>query len=196
MLNFSRKAAVGLVAISITATTGFLTASTATAAPATHAARAAHTARAAQAAAVAPAAVTLTWPLTVQGARGERVVAIQDLLNQRIGAGLAVDGVFGSKTFAAVEAFQRRFHLLVDGKVGNQTWSALIVQVRQGNSGPAVSAVQHNLRFAYGFTSLAVDGIFGPATNAAVRSFQTRFKIGVDGIVGPVTWNTLVVHEG
>jgi peptidoglycan hydrolase-like protein with peptidoglycan-binding domain len=78
--------------------------------------------------------------------------------------------------------------------VGQQTWPRLIVQVRRGNSGPAVAGVQHNLRFAYGF-NLAIDGIFGPITDSAVRNFQARFKIGVDGIVGPITWNTLVVHE-
>ena len=59
-----------------------------------------------------------------------------------------------------------------------------------------MSAVQHNLRFAYGYRNVAVDGQFGAITNSAVRNFQARFRIGVDGIVGPTTWNALIVHEG
>ncbi len=183
MRNIWRKAVLGLVAVIITATTAFVTTGVAAAATATPSVPAAAT------------AATLTWPLVVQGATGERVVAIQYLLNDRIGAGLVVDGKFGPKTEAAVKAFQKEFKLTVDGKVGPQTWTHLIVEVQIGNSGPAVAAVQHNLRFAYGFTALAVDGIFGPKTQAAVKDFQARFKLGVDGIVGPITWNTLIVRE-
>lgn len=195
MPNFARKATLGLVAISVTAATAFMTASAATAAPSAQTvhATAAHTARAQ--AATAPTAVTLVWPLVVEGNRGERVIDIQQLLNQRIGAGLVVDGIFGPRTEDAVQRFQARVGILVDGKVGNQTWPRLIIQVQRGSRGRAVAAVQHNLRFAYGFTSLAVDGIFGPLTQAAVRSFQASFHIGVDGIVGPITWNTLLNHE-
>jgi zinc D-Ala-D-Ala carboxypeptidase len=93
-------------------------------------------------------------------------------------------------------SFQARSHLAADGQVGPLTWQRLIVQVKQGNTGSAVSAVQHNLRFAYGYAKVAVDGQFGPATNAVVRSFQAKFKIGADGIVGPITWNVLIGHEG
>jgi peptidoglycan hydrolase-like protein with peptidoglycan-binding domain len=195
MPSFARKATFGLVAISVTAATAFMTASAATAAPTTQVVHATAAQTAKVQAATAPTVVTLVFPLVVQGNTGERVIDVQQLLNQRIHAGLAVDGIFGPLTNAAVRNFQASRHILVDGKVGNQTWPLLIIQVQRGSTGPAVSAVQHNLRFAYGFTSLAVDGIFGPQTQAAVQSFQARFHIGVDGIVGPITWNTLLVNE-
>lgn len=39
--------------------------------------------------------------------------------------------------------------------------------------------------------SLAIDGQFGPQTNAAVRSFQKGTGIEQDGQVGPQTWTAL-----
>jgi peptidoglycan hydrolase-like protein with peptidoglycan-binding domain len=158
------------------------------AAPATPATQAVHAVRLAVPEAFA-------FPTVKQGAVGERVYAVQYLLNAH-GARLATDGRFGPATAAAVRSFQSRSHLQADGQVGPLTWQRLIVQVRQGNSGAAVSAVQHNLRYAYGYTRVGVDGQFGPITNAAVRSFQGRFRIGVDGIVGTATWSALLVHEG
>ncbi len=43
-----------------------------------------------------------------------------------------------------------------------------------------------------GFKAGAVDGKFGPATDKAVRAFQVRYHLGVDGIVGPKSWVALV----
>ena len=62
--------------------------------------------------------------------------------------------------------------------------------VRQGDQYHPVKTLQYLLR-ARGH-NLTVDGIFGPATDAAVRSFQTEKGLAVDGIVGPVTWRALV----
>lgn len=38
------------------------------------------------------------------------------------------------------------------------------------------------------------DGVFGPKTQAAVKAFQARSHIAVDGIVGPQTWAKLYLH--
>jgi peptidoglycan hydrolase-like protein with peptidoglycan-binding domain len=42
--------------------------------------------------------------------------------------------------------------------------------------------------------SVAVDGIFGPNTESAVKSFQQAHGLANDGIVGPSTWPKLVVQ--
>ncbi|MGH3103662.1 MAG: peptidoglycan-binding domain-containing protein [Gaiellaceae bacterium] len=41
---------------------------------------------------------------------------------------------------------------------------------------------------------VAVDGIFGPLTESAVKAFQQSKGLAADGIVGPRTWPKLVVQ--
>ncbi|GAB1515129.1 peptidoglycan-binding protein [Actinophytocola sp. KF-1] len=63
--------------------------------------------------------------------------------------------------------------------------------IRRGSQGPAVREAQGILNRKQG-AHLAVDGIFGPLTDQAVRSFQRRAGLVVDGIVGPKTWGRLL----
>src|SRR5204863_31656 len=63
--------------------------------------------------------------------------------------------------------------------------------VRQGDQHHPVETLQYLLR-ARGH-NLTVDGIFGPATDAAVRAFQQQKGLAVDGIVGPATWSALII---
>ncbi len=63
--------------------------------------------------------------------------------------------------------------------------------MRQGDKEHPVQTLQYLLR-ARGHT-VTVDGIFGPATDAAVRAFQQQHGLAVDGIVGPLTWAALIV---
>lgn len=62
-------------------------------------------------------------------------------------------------------------------------------EIRAGSTGQAVKDLQNALT-GWG-DSLAIDGIFGPLTEAAVKAFQTSQGIAVDGIVGPITWGKL-----
>lgn len=125
------------------------------------------------------------WPVIAQPMQGPAVRALQHLLRHH-GQSIAADGIFGPKTDAAVRAFQQAEGLTVDGKAGPQTWSAVIVTVHQGSEGEAVRGAQVLL------VDVTVDGIFGPKTDAAVRSAQHHLGVDVDGIVGPMTWRALV----
>jgi peptidoglycan hydrolase-like protein with peptidoglycan-binding domain len=126
------------------------------------------------------------------GNRGVDVLAAQYLL-QAHNISLAADGIFGSGTAAAVRSFQASRGLAQDGVIGPQTWGALVLTVRQGSTGPAVRAVQVQLNKKRRL-GLAVDGIFGSGTAAAVRSFQSHAGISADGVVGPITWRNLIWH--
>jgi peptidoglycan hydrolase-like protein with peptidoglycan-binding domain len=135
------------------------------------------------------------WPLVKQGSQGHPVPTLQYLLRDR-GHHVTVDGIFGPKTEAAVEQFQTADQLHVDGIVGPQTWGALVIVLARGSTGDAVRGLQEEFRFrgqsGNPGRGLAVDGIFGPRTATAVRSFQQALGITVDGIVGPQTWRALV----
>jgi peptidoglycan hydrolase-like protein with peptidoglycan-binding domain len=137
----------------------------------------------------------LPWPLVKHGSHDHPTRTLQHLLNAH-GSALVVDGVFGPKTETAVRHVQQSKGLAVDGVVGAQTWAAVLVTVRQGSSGDAVRGVQEEFAFrnlsGIPGTGLKIDGIFGPKTDAAVRGFQQALSIAVDGIVGPITWRALV----
>ncbi|WP_049571747.1 N-acetylmuramoyl-L-alanine amidase [Streptomyces sp. SBT349] len=63
--------------------------------------------------------------------------------------------------------------------------------LRSGSTGAQVAAVQHLLNLN-GHNAGATDGDFGPATETAVRSFQTARGLGSDGVVGRQTWTALL----
>ena len=68
-----------------------------------------------------------------------------------------------------------------------------MVFLQQGSSGNSVRNLQAMLNFILSSQpGLVVDGIFGPMTRSRVVEFQSKVKIGADGIVGPVTGKMLM----
>lgn len=67
--------------------------------------------------------------------------------------------------------------------------------LRPGDRGPDVRILQYMLaltaEFDEALTPISVDGVFGPSTTQAVREFQLRKGLQVDGIAGPDTWYSL-----
>lgn len=135
------------------------------------------------------------WPLVRRGDDVFPVRSLQQLLRAR-GHTLAVDGIFGPVTEAAVKAFQQSNGLAADGIVGPLTWPKLVVQVKEGSTGDAVRGVQEVIEFHDQSDGegepVVIDGIFGPRTDAWVRGFQTAVGTASDGIVGPITWRAMV----
>lgn len=146
-------------------------------------------------------------PVLQRGAQGEAVKELQRLLKQRVSSTLVVDGIFGEMTELIVKVFQFRMLLAQDGVVGPQTWQALMAGepvglplLRRGSQGEQVSRAQNVLRFrgavgdqvlTDGYYKGAIDGIFGPQMEAAVRAFQQDKKLRVDGTIGNQTWKAL-----
>ena len=156
-----------------------------------------------------------------RGDKGMEVRLVQFWLrlaadNYRALHAIAVDGSFGAATVSAVQAFQSLFGLTADGTVGRATWNKLkevglavanrlvdadiapgqfTVTTREGSSGTAVRAVQYYLRrlaaYYSDIPSVTVDGRFGAATARAVRAWQARAGLPVDGVVGRLTWQSL-----
>lgn len=117
------------------------------------------------------------------------VRALQQLL-QREGYHLPVTGVFADQTAAAVRDFQKRHHLIVDGRVGTQTRVALFPTLGGESIGPAVRTAQVLLT-ARG-TPTPADGRFGPVTKDTVLQWQREHGLVADGIIGPRTWASLL----
>lgn len=62
--------------------------------------------------------------------------------------------------------------------------------VSKGSSGAAVSELQWELAWAFGY-NLTIDGDFGPDTDTAVRNFQGHYALPINGVVDAATWHTL-----
>lgn len=72
-----------------------------------------------------------------------------------------------------------------------QPTSVALPILKPGMRGPAVAQLQARLK-ALGFLNGSSDGVFGAATQAAVKAAQQRFNLTPDGIVGSATWSALL----
>ena len=113
-----------------------------------------------------------------------------------------VDSTFGSGTYAAVRAFQKKYNLTADGVAGSETLKKLDSayknadsdkdddSLRMGDSGSAVKDLQTKLK-KLGYYSGTVDSTFGSGTYAAVRAFQKKYNLTADGVAGSETLKKL-----
>ena len=105
-----------------------------------------------------------------------------------------MDGIYGVGTQSAVRAFQRINNLTQTGTADSYTQEVLFsaaalpvnsyttsyVHLERGDRGSAVTRLQSRLA-ALGYYSGSLDGIYGSATQSAVRRFQSRNGIHATG---------------
>ncbi len=134
-----------------------------------------------------------------KGATGNEVKELQKLLIHwnHLPFNFSIDGYFSEYVEDAVKTFQHQVFLKMDGIVGKNTWQALYTgapvnmpMLQRGSQGEAVKTLQRALADSNAYYG-AIDGIFGPITEAAVRTFQKNAGLVVDGIVGNKTWYAL-----
>ena len=112
---------------------------------------------------------------------------------------LTPDGIIGEATWYQLVRLYVGVTNLAELESQGQTFYAINWQapnnLQSGSRGQKVNQLQYMLNVMAEYVSsippVAVDGIFGPRTQEAVRAFQRFAGLPEDGIVGPQTWNAL-----
>jgi hypothetical protein len=106
-------------------------------------------------------------------------------------AGVAVAAVAVGQLAAAAPAHASAAQQVISGSgsfkddFGDEATLSRYGQYRHSN---AVALWQRILQTEHLYSG-AIDCDFGPATEAATKAYQSKYKLGVDGVVGPQTWS-------
>lgn len=140
------------------------------------------------------------------GSTGKLVRLLQKLLCSRgMYPQKNIDGKFGDNTENAVRKYQKYIsthggNLAVDGVCGPATWESIlgisgnpviVKQVKPGDKNIYVYLMQELLK-AEGYYTGGLDKTFGEKSREALKQYQAKKKLTVDGICGPATFKKLV----
>ena len=149
-----------------------------------------------------------TYTTLRKGATGAEVISLQTRLIELGYLSGAADGKYGVATAEAVTLFQKNNGLLRDGIAGKDTqtklYSATAVKaetatatpaptsslIMQGDSNDSVRELQARL-IQLGYLTGSADGKFGVQTFEALKAFQRKNGLKVDGIAGANTLSVL-----
>ena len=140
-------------------------------------------------------AISRIYPVDgIFGEQTERsVISFQRIFN------LTPDGIIGKATWYQLVRLYVGVNDLAELESQGQTFFRVNWQgsgtLQEGNTGQSVRQLQYMLRVVSDYIStvpaVAIDGIFGPATQAAVIAYQRHAGLTPDGIVGTNTWQSL-----
>ena len=155
---------------------------------------------------VAQAQVTATPKVTATPASSANASTVRDVQQKLKDLGMYsgdVTGNIGSKTTAAIKAFQEKYGLTADGIIGSETLKKLNeVAASAEKAAKATAAPNSNLSSStikqiqrklgeLGFYSGEVTGNAGNKTTAAIKAFQQKYGLNADGIAGSQTINKI-----
>ncbi len=149
----------------------------------------------------------ITWPAFLtemsasEGDTGLNVYVLQSRLAQMGYFTGSRTACFGELTRQAVQRFQQDLGLEATGQADAATWAAIYSRsgtadipgdaMKPGDSGDDVKAVQTRLN-ALGFFDNAISGVYGYATETAVRLFQSAAGLEVTGLLDGDTSSRLM----
>ncbi len=125
------------------------------------------------------------------------IKVIEGNMDDKVGyRNIAVDGKtirgFGKPNFASKATKTSS----VNNSNSSSKGSACSVELsilKKGSKGQSVKALQAMLKgFGYSIGLSGIDGHFGTSTEKAVKKYQEKEKLSVDGIVGVATWTSLL----
>ncbi len=146
-----------------------------------------------------------------KGDTGDAVKKLQQRLKELGYYTYGIDSSYGYRTVEAVKAFQKRNGLTQDGVAGPATQTKLysssavpakdpVVEepedekddgtLEKGDKGDAVKKLQQRLK-ELGYYTYGIDSSYGDRTVEAVKAFQKKNNLTVDGIAGPTTQTKL-----
>lgn len=144
----------------------------------------------------------------VTNSADEIVKSIQSVLNSRYNSGLTVDGFYGDKTRIALlialkkevnANYEKEMGRLIgslDGSFGSTLIELFskVITVKQGDKTPSrVLYILQSALYINGHKEVgALDGIWGDKTTQAIKNFKKSKGYKLDGIVGGVTWQSLL----
>ncbi|AOY80654.1 peptidoglycan-binding protein [Moorena producens JHB] len=137
------------------------------------------------------------------GSNGESVTKLQNRLAQLGFYKGPVTGYYGKLTETAVKEYQLSRELPANGIADSRTLSALrgnssgiavaasiITPLKRGSSGTRVNSLQNRLIYL-GYYKGLKDGVFGPATEAALKRYQRDKGLFPNGIADAKTFSSL-----
>lgn len=141
-----------------------------------------------------------------RGSSGTEVKNLQTRLRLAGFLTSGADGNYGANTADAVRRMQecmqqRGFPVEINGEADPYLQEMFFEQfvlapmgLKQGDTGPEVARMQRRLTL-YGFEAGSGDGEYGTATADAVKRFQKRNGLTVDGIAGLATLSKLYSND-
>ena len=152
--------------------------------------------------ATARKSIATSMKVVSKGKLGETVKVLQKILTATGNYFGTIDGSAGALTVTAIQTYQIAHGLVSDGYFGPLSWTNVMEKhpdifakamtvIQNGSNGEIVKVLQTELK-RQGYYTGTIDGSSGPITVTAIKNYQSKNGLAVDGSFGPLSWTSLI----